>query len=657
MKTGVYLCTCNNILSEKLDAESISRALRQLPDVAYVKIFPVMCSEEGVSVLVRNLRVENPERIVFAACSPRTHEQVFHKALDDSGINPHLMQIANIREQVAWVTADRIKATRKATLVIKAAIARVSCHQPIEKKAVPVCADVLVVGAGPAGLSAAHMLATAGRHVVLVEKSPSPGGMPVMFDEIFPDRACGPCLMQPLLDAIVFDELPGTVELLTLAQVRSVRGFFGNYEFSIEQSPRFVDASLCIGCGECVKACPASVPSTFQGCSGRRKVIDFVSPGALPHIPCLDAKACLRGKGVSCGACLDACPVDGAIRFDDTPRRHQRKVGAVVLAIGASLLDSSCVHGLVQGNVPDVMSSLAFERMLSTDSPLRGKIRTRSRRRPSSIAIVHCVGSLDAAHKPYCSSVCCQYALKYRAMIRERLPEAKIIHLVREWCLPGQPAHRLYRQSCDDRNTRTFRYSSLSSMKIAMSGGKKKISFKDETGKVRRILIDMAVLCPAVVPHNEAKTFSVLFDVRSDEFGFFSGEGAGVYGNDSAGLSILAAGACRGPVDISTAMEQGRAAAGRILAELRDGDVLNIVPSGVQVNTERCSGCMLCIQLCPAKAIEADSNGKKTLVREPLCTGCGICVAACPAGAIYGGGYSSDALSAELKGALENEEE
>ncbi len=652
MKTGVYLCACNDLLSARLDLACISEALAVVPDVAYVKTFAMICNEEGVAMLAKDILQEKPDRIVFAGCSPRSCEQAFHKLLEETGINPHLMQIANIREQVAWVTPERTAATRKSLALIRAAVARVRYHRPIEKISVPVCAEVLVVGAGPAGLSAAHLLAAAGRHVVLVEKSPSPGGMPMMFDEIFPERACGPCLMQPLLDAILHSEGPGTVELFTLAQVRSVRGSFGNYEFVVEQSPRFVDASLCIGCGECLQACPAVFSSEFQ----KRKAIDFSSPGALPHVPHIEAKACLRGKGTSCSACLDSCPVDGAIRFGDAAQMHQRKAGAVVLATGASLLDSSTLRGLGQGIVPDVMSSLAFERMLSTDGPLSGKIRTRSRKRPSSIAIVHCVGSLDTAHKPYCSSVCCQYALKYRAMIRERLPEAKITHLVREWCLPGQSAHRLYRQSCDDRNTRTFRYRSLSSLNIAPSGGKKRISFEDEAGRVRRISIDMAVLCPAVIPHDDAKALSEVFDVRNDEFGFFSSDGAGVCGNDSAGLTVLTAGACRGPVNIRSAMEQGRAAAGRILAELRDGANLNILPSGVQVNTERCSGCMLCIQLCPAKAIEADSNGKKTVVRELLCTGCGICVAACPASAIYGGGFSSDALSAELKGALENAE-
>jgi len=654
MKMLVCICACNGALREKLDIRAVSKAARKLPDVDSVLTVSSLCTEEGRALLIRELHDRNPDRIVFAACSPRNHEQTLRRILVAAGMNPHLMQIANIREQVAWVTSDRPAATRKAKRLIHAAIARVRYHEPLEKLTIPVCTDVMVVGAGPAGLSAAQLLAQTGRNVILVEKSPSPGGMPMLFDETFPDRTCGSCMMQPMLDGVLHGEYPGRIELLTLSRVRSIRGALGHYEVSIAQSPRYVDAVHCVGCGECVNVCPVMVRSSGFGGVDKRRAVDFASSGALPHVPYIDASACLREKGKSCTACLDACPVAGAISFDDRLQLHERTVGAVVLATGGGMFDYARIPSLIQKSGADVMESREFERMLSNDGPTRGKIRTLLRRTPREIAIVHCVGSLDEEYQPYCSAVCCRYALKYRASIRERLPETRIVHLVREWCLPGQNGQSLYRAALNDPGTTVVRYRSLSTMRIAPSAKGKSISFEDVSGKKRRMTVDMIILCPAIVPHRDAGALAGIFGVTTDAFGFFSEP---MTTDFPASRGIVSAGACTGPVDIKTALEQGRAAAARVVAGLPEGAELEVMPSRTQVDPARCSGCMLCVGLCPEQAIEPASDRSVVSVRDLLCSGCGVCIAACPAHALHGSECSSAALSAELKGTLENSKE
>ena len=659
MRICIYLCECSGNISGKLDFSQVSSSLADVLDIAYIKIIDLLCSQEGLSTLGEDLRVEKPDRIVIAACSPRDKEELFQRTLEESGINPYLMQMVNVREQVAWVTKDPGQATRKAISLIRAAIARVCQHQPLVKKSISVCPDVLVIGAGPAGLSAALTLAEAGRSVVLLERSPAAGGMPMMFDELFPDRECGPCLIAPRLDTIVHGEFGGSIELLTLTTVASLKGYFGNFLVTLEHQPRFVDNSLCIGCGECVTACPESTPSVFDCGLIERKAIDFSSPGELPHVPHIDPGSCKRIKGDSCSACRDACPVEGAIRYDDHVKTSGRAVGGIIVATGASLLDCSHFTKLRYRKIADVVTSLEFERMISTEGPYKGDLRTALGESPSRIAIVHCVGSLDdnpdSGNKPYCSAVCCQAALKYGAMIRDRLPGTEVVHFIKELCIPGQDAGTLFRRAKGDRSAEFVRYDDLSSLGVSRSGGRYRMDFCDAGGSMQARVVDMVVLCPAVVPADSAAGLARILGIPTDLHGFFKTvrESAGSVATPIRG--IFAAGTCRNPMDISSSVTEGCAAAGRSLAELKSGGSIDVSPVTAVVDAEKCSGCLLCMPLCPRGAILPVPLEQRVEVSEELCNGCGLCVATCPTRAMAGRHFSSEAIAAEIAGLLDNE--
>ena len=272
MKVGLYICTCGTNVSATVDADRVmAELLAQFPS-AYAAKVEFICSGEGKSFFKQHLIENRPDRVVVAACSPREYESTFMQLTAECGINPYSLQFVNIREQVAWVTPDPEQATRKAITAIRAAMARVPLHEPLEKKEVEACPDVLVIGAGPAGLQSALFLAEAGRKVVLVEKTPVLGGKPVLYEELFPTMECGPCLLEPVQAEVLHGNSAHNIEILYLSEVVGVTGYYGNFNVKIKQTPRRVDSG-CIACGMCIEPCPATAKNEFNCGLDEKKAI------------------------------------------------------------------------------------------------------------------------------------------------------------------------------------------------------------------------------------------------------------------------------------------------------------------------------------------------------------------------------------------------
>src|ERR1039457_2996528 len=264
MKIGIYFCNCGSTISDKINAEAVIEAAHSFPEQHYVTIVKFICSEDGKEDFEQSLKSEKPDRVVVAACSPRDHEKTFRRCMTNAGLNSYLLQMVNIREQIAWVTEDPVEATEKAIRAIRGALFRVRLQQPLEKKQLEICPDALVIGAGPAGMKAALTMAEAGRAVVLVERTPFIGGLPVRFEELFPALECAPCMLEPLMGDILHGDHAGQVELVTMAELVEVTGFYGNFIVKIRQNPRHVSLHDCIGCGECVEACPATMLNEYN---------------------------------------------------------------------------------------------------------------------------------------------------------------------------------------------------------------------------------------------------------------------------------------------------------------------------------------------------------------------------------------------------------
>jgi heterodisulfide reductase subunit A len=640
-RTAVVLCTCSGIITEKIDWEKVRAQLAGHPSEPVFRIDELSCGVDNLENLAIWLRDEQPDRLVVAACSPREHETTFRKLMANAGLNPHHMQMVNVREQVAWVTTDPMLATDKAARLLSAALYRVQKQVALSERHVPVRSEVAIIGAGPAGMQAALTLARAGRKVTLIEKEPFIGGLPVRFEELFPDLDCGPCLLEPVMGDLLHGHESENVKLLTLAEVTDVKGGFGNWSLTVKQASRFVDADLCIGCMECTAACPARRPHAWNGV-GQMAAVEVSFAGALPSVPHIAADACLRLQGQECDACIAQCPVEGALVFDDAARTMTVDAGAIIVATGA--LEKQPLPPLFAG-LDNVHTAYGFERLLAMNGPTAGALLKSDGTSPQSLAIIHCAGSLDADEIPYCSGICCSNALKFAHLAAAKAEGISVTRLVREQVVPGVGASRQLQHD----HSATLRYAGLAGLHIEGDGSARKIVCA-ENGQ--SVAAEMIVLMRPLIPGAGTHAVCETLELNRDEGGFIAQLHSLAGSCETTMQGIYLAGSCRGPGDIREAFATGTAAAGLALSTLVEGRDLVVDPQVAVVDARQCAGCKTCLPVCPYKAISWKETTRVAFVEDILCRGCGTCVAACPSGAITGSGFSRDMLRAELEGVL-----
>lgn len=253
-RVGVYICHCGTNISKMVDVVQIAKQLGGHPDVAVSREYKFMCSDPGQELIIRDIREQQLDRVVVAACSPLMHEPTFRAAVERGGLNRYLFEMVNIREQCSWVTTDYDAATRKARALINGALARVKFHQPLEMRRIAVTKRVMIVGAGIAGIEAALQMADAGFEVVLVEKEESIGGHMARFDKTFPTLDCAACILTPKMVSV--SKHPN-IRLLSFSEVEKVEGYVGNFKVKLRKKARFVDTAKCNSCGSCYEVCPS----------------------------------------------------------------------------------------------------------------------------------------------------------------------------------------------------------------------------------------------------------------------------------------------------------------------------------------------------------------------------------------------------------------
>lgn len=648
-KIGVYVCHCGANIAGVVDVKGVADFARDLPGVALAKDYIYMCSDPGQNMIKEDIKEHGLNRVIVACCSPRMHERTFRQAVQDAGLNPYLFDMANIREQCAWVTEDHDAATEKAKALVNAAVKRVILQEPLEVREVPVTPSALVVGGGIAGIQAALEIANAGHKVYLVEREPSIGGHMAQFDKTFPTLDCASCIFTPLLSAV--GQHP-QIELLSYSEVEEISGYIGNFKARVRKKARYVNEDLCTGCGTCIDKCPYKADSEFDEQIAQRKAIYTPFPQAVPNVPVIDTEHCAYFEKGKCRACEKFCEAK-AIDFEQQEQIIEVDVGAIIVATGYDAFDPSAISHYGYGRYDNVITALQFERMCNASGPTLGKITLKDGSEPKSVAIVHCVGSRDKNYHEYCSRVCCMYALKYSHLIKEKI-NADVYQMYIDMRCFGKGYEEFYQRLSEEGvNFVRGKVAKVTDQVINDEEPGKLIVVGEDTllGTIIRVPADMVILCTALEPRADSGEVARLFNMSSSADGFFLERHPKLDPVATMNDGVFVVGCCQGPKDIPDTVAQASAAAARALSMISQGKV-EIEAATAVIDEELCSGCRVCNLLCPYSAITFDEEKKVSRINEALCKGCGTCVAACPSSAITGRHFTSQQIMAEIEGVL-----
>lgn len=380
---------------------------------------------------------------------------------------------------------------------------------------------------------------------------------------------------------------------------------------------------------------------------------DEVELGFTEEQAIAEAKRCLHcGVCVDCYACVDACQ-PGAVNHLMKDETLELDVGQILVSTGFRPFDPSLISHYGYGKLPNVVTGLEFERMLSATGPTGGKVLLDNGTPPRSVAIVHCVGSRDENYNRYCSRVCCMYALKFAHLVRERT-EAEVYEYYIDMRAAGKGYEEFYSRVLAEGTTviRGKVAEVVKAPEASSEWGNLLVRAEDTLlGKQRDVAVDMVILCTALEPSEGIDGLRRILHLSQSPDGFLLERHPKLDPIGTANDGIYIAGCAQGPKDIPDTVAQASAAASKMLGWIARGEIV-IDPVKAQVTTELCGGCKTCINLCPYNAIQFDEDLKVAHIVDALCKGCGTCVAGCPAGAIFGRGFTDEQIFAEITGLL-----
>lgn len=231
-KIGVFICHCGINIAGTVDVEKVAEQLRAYPGVAFATTYKYTCSDPGQKLIVDSIKEYGLDGVVVAACSPAMHEVTFRRTAANAGMNPYLLECANIREQCSWVHArDPERATQKALYTIQSMVEKVKRNEALDPLSLPLTKKALVIGGGIAGITAALDIADAGYPVILVERSDHLGGHMADLSGTYLNFAAAPDLLKKRIERVLNHP---NIQVVTNAEVVQVDGYVGNFRATVE---------------------------------------------------------------------------------------------------------------------------------------------------------------------------------------------------------------------------------------------------------------------------------------------------------------------------------------------------------------------------------------------------------------------------------------
>ena len=653
-RIGVFVCHCGSNIGGVVDCAAVRDYAATLPGVVHAEDNKYTCSDPGQAQIRSSIEEYRLDRIVVAACSPSMHETTWRHLLAETGVNPYMLEVANLREQCSWVHTDKDEATEKAKDLVKMAVAKVDKARPLQSQAISLEKRALIVGGGIAGMQAALDIADAGYPVTIVEREVTIGGKMPKLDKTFPTMDCSACICTPKMSEVGAHP---NITVKTLSEVEKVEGYVGNFQVTIREHAKYVDYDLCTGCGLCTTKCPTrKIPNEWNEEMDTRPAIFKAFEQAVPSKPTIDAEHCRMLRSGKCGVCQKMCPT-GAIDYEDTDKVVTETYGAVILATGYDLIDWGAIYPEYGGGAyEDVIDGLSFERLVNASGPTEGHIlRPSDGTEPKTMVVIKCVGSRDPAKGvAYCSRACCMYGAKHAHQYLDKVKGGRCYVFYMDVRTPGRRYDEFYMQAKNDGAV----YLRGRVSKIYKEGDHLVVLGTDTiSGQNVSVDADMVVVETAMVPAAGSRETAMMFGVQCDEDGWITEAHPKLRPVETASRGIYLAGTAQGPKDIPDTVAQAGAAAAKVIV-MFSHDTLESEPQVSHVDISKCSGCGTCTHICPYGALSLVSktlreNSVKVTrdvceVNTVLCQGCGACTVACKPGALDLLGFTDESIMREV---------